>query len=351
MSAAAGEDLSFLPLGANLHTFTVAGLPLVLSLPTQDAYTSTGNPPFFGETIGRLANRVAGGKLQLNGVSYQLPLNDGDVNTLHGGPRGWGKQRWTGPHLEQRRGAEAVRFTHHSPDGDANFPGALVAHAWYIGTEDKESGGTSLEVEYQVEWDPSGPKTGQQGETLEETVVNVTNHTAFSIGPAPSNASRSIAGTQVSLFTNMRQEVDKTNAPTGKITPHPALTPGKPIELGAKDPVFDDCFVIAPDVSKIPLDTREGELRKLCAMYHPDTKMHFEAWSTEPGFQFYTGEYIDLEHKDNEGKVHAFSKRAGFCVEASRLVDAPSWPEWKGMVLLPRGKVWGSRTVYKAWKA
>ncbi|KAF2157281.1 putative aldose 1-epimerase [Myriangium duriaei CBS 260.36] len=345
------DDLSFLALGANLHTFTVAGLPLVVSLPTEDAYISTGNPAYFGETIGRLGNRLKEGALHLNGVTYQLARNNGS-NTLHGGPRGWGKQRWSGPHPESRHGAEAVRFTLRSPDGDEGFPGAVIANAWYIGRRDESTGGMALEVEYEVTWDPEGPTKGQQGEQLSETVVNVTNHTAFSVAPVPQSTSdsRSLAGTKATLFTNLRQEVDEAAIPTGRITTHPGITPGAPFTLSADKPVFDDCFVLKAEVADVPLDTRGGDLQKLCAFEHPDTGLHLEAWSTEPAFQFYTGEFIDLNHKDEKGKEHKYAKRAGFCVEASRFVDAPSRPEWKGMVVLPRGKTWGSRTVYKAWK-
>lgn len=346
INMASQDDISFLPLGANLHTFTVSGLPLVISLPDQPAYTATGNPAYFGETIGRLANRIKDGRLHLNGTEYNLTKNNGP-NTLHGGPKGWGKQLWSGPHPENRDGKESVRFELTSPDGDEGFPATVVAKTWYTAFKD-DSGATNLEVEYEVHFPTDGPKVGKKGEQLDETIVNVTNHTAFSIAPdAPKGQSRNIAGTRVKLFTDKYQVVNSALTPTGEIGTHPIAKAGQEVELGSSSPKFDECFVLSDvDPSTVPLDTRQGQLRKLVAFSHPETKMNFEAWSTEPAFQFYTGEYIDLSY---EG--HVYKPHSGFCVEASRYIDAANNEKWKGQVLLKRGETWGSKTVYKAWKA
>ncbi|PNS21290.1 Bifunctional protein gal10 [Sphaceloma murrayae] len=355
-------EISFLPLGANLFSFTVSSIPLVLSLPSQPAYTKTTNPAYFGETIGRVANRIRAARINLNNTTYPLAANNGP-NTLHGGPQGWGKQLWSGPFLESRRGTEAVRFELTSPDGDEGFPGTLLAKTWYL-ARTNDAGQTELEVEYEARFaDDTAVEKGQQGESVTETAVNMTNHTAFSIGPvspsssSSSSSSRSIAGTRVVLSTNLRQEVDDQAIPTGSITPHPAVTVGEEIVLGPTDPVFDDCFVLGDiDPKTVPLDTRSGDMRRLVSFWHPDTKIRFEVESTEPAFQFYTGEFIDLEYEEEEeeeekgGQKHVFNKRAGFCVEASRYIDAAGKAEWEGMVKMKRGQVWGSRTIYRAWK-
>ncbi|KAG8630088.1 hypothetical protein KVT40_001707 [Elsinoe batatas] len=336
-------SISFLPLGANLFEYTVGSIPLVLSLPNQQAYTSTTNPAFFGETIGRVANRTKSGLLNLNNKTYQLPKNNGP-NSLHGGHKGWGKQLWSGPFPENRRGAEGVRFELTSKDGDSGYPGTVLAKAWYIARETANA--VELEVEYECAFASSSSETGQQGEAVSETAINMTNHTAFSIGPVPAKGtSRSIDGTQVTLFTDLRQEVGDEAIPTGNVTKHPGVKVGEPITLGPAEPKFDDCFVLPLDPASVPLDTRGGEMRKLASFWHPETKVRFEVESTEPAFQFYTGEFIDLEY---EGEV--FKKRAGFCVEASRYIDAAGKKEWEGMVKVKRGEVWGSRTIYRAWR-
>ena len=98
----------------------------------------------------------------------------------------------------------------------------------------------------------------------------------------------------------------------------------------------------------MPLDTRKGPLRKLAGFAHPTTKLHIDFFSTEPAFQFYTGELIDAAaHSD----IPARGPRAGFCMEASRYIDAINNPQWKNQVLLKRGDIWGAKTVYKAWRA
>ncbi|GAM85342.1 hypothetical protein ANO11243_033490 [Dothideomycetidae sp. 11243] len=344
-------DISFLPDGANLHTFTLGSHPLVLSLPSEEAYHSTRNPCYFGATVGRVANRIANGTLHLNGVTYSLPRNDSTgKHTLHGG-NGFSHASWSGPHPESRHGTEAVRFDLRSEDGDHGFPGAVEVRAWFIARTDGAV--TSLEVEYEARWADDGPTTGTKGEKLDETVVHLANHSCFTVAPWPADgASPSLDGTRATLFTDRRQVVDAECIPSGVVAKHPDVRAGEAFTLGKDGPAFDDCFVIETGPPEnVPLDTRGGDLRRLAAFSHPDTGVHLEAWSTEPAFQFYTGEYIDLDYEDPKtGKKHKFAKRAGFCVEASRFVDAPSRPEWKGMVLLKRGQVWGSRTVYKAWK-
>jgi len=108
----------------------------------------------------------------------------------------------------------------------------------------------------------------------------------------------------------------------------------------------DDCFVFDTPANSIPIDTRSETLKRLIAAYHPMTGIHLEVLSTEPAFQFYTGAHIDVPSVEG---VPARGPRSGFCVEPSRYVNAPNVEEWRGMVLLKKGEVYGSRTVYRAW--
>jgi len=165
-----GQDSSFtfLPLGALIQEFKVAGHNFVLALPTENDYKSTGNPSYFGETIGRVANRISDAKFSLGGKEYNLAKNNGP-NTLHGGPKGWGKQVWDGPKPVNRNGKEGVVFTLVSKDGDEGFPGTVEAKVYYTGYKETDNGQekTALEVEYEVEL---------VGDEVEETLVSVTNH-------------------------------------------------------------------------------------------------------------------------------------------------------------------------------
>ena len=136
---------------------------------TQEDYVKY-NTPYFGATIGRVANRIKDGLIQsLNGREYQLALHKGP-NALHGGPEGWSKRIFDGPFEVERDGKGAVLFRYLSPDGEEEYPGTVEVRVWYITTSEEEEMGvmkTVLTVEYEVEF---------VGDECEETVVNMTNH-------------------------------------------------------------------------------------------------------------------------------------------------------------------------------
>ena len=175
-----------------------------------------------------------------------------------------------------------------------------------------------------------------------------------------------ISGTNVTLATSHHLELDSSQIPTGRITPHPfaPIEPNTPCTLFPRDPSFDDCFILPPRdgppnnwdgiASSIPPDTRSFPLRTMVEMSHPDTGLALVVQSTEPAFQFYTGEGIDvptLETGDGSWSERMGSRK-GIAIEPSRFVDAPGRAEWRGMCTLTKGKreVWGSRSVYRAWK-
>ena len=140
---------------------------------------------------------------------------------------------------------------------------------------------------------------------------------------------------------------DSTDIPTGAIEPFPGIPQNEEFTLGATDPNPDHCFIMNADPSTVPLDTRPLELKKLIALHHPGSKIHFEALSTEPAFQFYCGRFIDVPAMDG---MPARGPRSGMCIEASRYVNAVNEEKWRHMVVLRKGEVWGSRTVYRGWK-
>ena len=162
------DSFAFLPLGALLQEFKVAGHNLTLSFPTEEDYLKTNNPAYFGATIGRVCNRISGAQFSLGGKEYKLTANQGP-NTLHGGPRGWDKQSFKGPKPVNRNGKEGVLFTYLSKDGDEGFPGTVELKVWYTGFKERDEGveKTSLEIEYEVEL---------VGDEVGETYVSVTNH-------------------------------------------------------------------------------------------------------------------------------------------------------------------------------
>jgi aldose 1-epimerase len=122
------------------------------------------NAPYFGETIGRIANRVSHGKFELNGKTHQLPVNNGP-NSLHGGNAGWGKREFEGPSQVERNGKQATFFKYLSADSEEGYPGTVEARVWYV--QEKEDGKDVLHIEYEAEL---------VGEDVAETAINMTNH-------------------------------------------------------------------------------------------------------------------------------------------------------------------------------
>jgi len=174
------DEISFLPLGAIIQSFKVGGVNIVQGFPTQALYVSH-NAPFFGETIGRVANRISNAKLaSLNGgKSYSLAANNGP-NTLHGGVEGWGKRIWDGPKLigirdipgltkdGELQGGESVEFTLRSEDGDEGFPGEVFAKVIYTTGKIQEDGKEVIVLGIEYEAELLGG--------ADETVINLTNH-------------------------------------------------------------------------------------------------------------------------------------------------------------------------------
>jgi len=158
---------TFLPLGAIIQEFKINGRNIVQGFQTAEQYKKY-NGPYFGETIGRIANRVSGAKIELNGKSYQLPVNNGP-NSLHGGDSGWGKKEFEGPIQVQRNGKDAVLFKYTSKDGEEGYPGTVDVKVWYMAEKKQEDGVEKeiLTIEYEAEL---------IGDEVEETAVGMTNH-------------------------------------------------------------------------------------------------------------------------------------------------------------------------------
>jgi aldose 1-epimerase len=142
--------------------------------------------------------------------------------------------------------------------------------------------------------------------------------------------------------------VDDTSIPIGPIAPYPGISANKAFSLNSADGDIDHCFIMNTAPSTIPVDTRNQPLLKLASFFHPDSKIGLEVYSTEPAFQFYTGQFIDVPAI---GELPARGARAGFCVEPSRYVNAINVEEWRDMVVLKRGEKYGSRIVYRGWQA
>nr|POE48629.1 bifunctional protein gal10 [Quercus suber] len=333
------DAFTFLPQGGIIQEFKVGGQNIVLGFPSARPYTDSATSPYFGETIGRVANRISGATINsLNGRSYPLAANNGP-NTLHGGEQGWGKKIFQGPVPEARRGQEAVRFTYLSKDGDEGFPGTVELRLWYIAGVVQDGGveKTSLEIE---RGGVSALRAQEREQEADVMWLCATSY--FNIADGPT-----IEGTRVVVPSNLHQVTDEHDIPTGEIKAYPGIPKNDEFVLGASEPNPDHCFIVNDDPSSVALDTRQEPMRMLIALHHPDTKIHFEALSTEPAFQFYTGRFIDVPAIDG---MPARGPRSGLCIEASRYVNAINDEKLRHMVVLRKGQLWGSRTIYRAWK-
>lgn len=338
----ADAPFTFLPLGAVIQTFKVNGINIVQGFPTQDQYAKY-NSPYFGETVGRVANRLKGAQLDsLNGKTYTLAANDAP-NSLHGGVVGWGKRVWEGPTpvgirdvpgVDGLQGGESVAFTLTSEDGDQGYPGTVEATVVYTtGTQTvdgKEA--VVLGIDYEV----------KLVDGADETAVNLTNHSYFNL-----TGDETTDGTTVTLATNQYLPVDAGSIPTAGPTAFP-LAVHEPFVLAPTGTDVDHCFTTTTEPSAVPIDTRSSPLLLNLAAHHPKTGIHLQVLSTEPAFQFYTGTGASMNVPAVDG-APARGVRSGFCLEPSRWVNAINVPEWKNQSLLKKGETYGARIVYKAW--
>jgi aldose 1-epimerase len=167
----------------------------------------------------------------------------------------------------------------------------------------------------------------------------------FNIGNGPT-----ISGTTIQLHSAIKQDVDDAKLPTGTTSQHPEVrlftsTTPLSIALGETGPVFDHCFVL-PDSPEPAIDTRKYPLREFAHCFDEESRVNLLASTTEPTFQFYTGDGINIPAK---GKQPGFGPRAGLCLESGRQINAINDPEARNWVVLKEGEVYGSRTSYSVW--
>jgi aldose 1-epimerase len=200
-----------------------------------------------------------------------------------------------------------------------------------------------LNVEYEVEM------TGDEGD-MYETVCSMTNHAYWNLSDGPT-----IEGTEIEFASNHRLETDeKYQIPNGTIGIQPGIECNYPVMLTAQRPSIDECFMLDTDSSAVSLDTRGRDLCLCISAYNAGTNLHMEVMTTELSFQFYSGDGINVAQIQvgdcHEEQVPRRGPRSGFAVEPNRYVDAVNRPEWRNMILLKRGQVWGCRNQYRVWR-
>ncbi len=278
-----------------------------------------GKHPWFGATVGRVANRIAKGKFTLDGKEYSQEIND-PPNSLHSGSKDLSRMVWKAEPVHERNG-DAVRFTYDSPDGDEGFPGRLLVTVLYRLTNNNE-----LQLEYTAKTDKATP-------------VNLTNHSYFNL-----NGNYDVLGEVLQLNAEKYTPVDATLIPTGEIrsvkgTPldftHPTAIGAHIAEMKGDPGGYDHNYVLSAD---------RGKLKLAATVVDPASGRKIEVWTTEPGVQFYSGNFLDGTLTGKRGIV--YGKHSGFCLETQHFPNAVNQPAFPSVILRPPS-VYSTQTTYK----
>ena len=288
---------------------------IVLGYDSLSGYLAT--HPYFGAIVGRYGNRIAKGKFSIDSVEYTLAINNGP-NHLHGGVVGFDKVVWE-PTVENDS-VPSLLLSYLSKDGDEGYPGNLNVDVHYTLTDQDE-----LKIEYIATTD-------------KKTVVNLTNHSYFNL---TGDVANSILDHELQIDADHFTSVDSTLIPTGEITSVNG-TPfdfTQPTKIGLRiDSVkggYDHNYVF----NKI-----DASLIKVASVSEQKSGRLLEVYTTEPGVQFYTGNFLDGTLKTSDGKV--INQHAALCLETQHFPDSPNEPNFPTTILLP-GQKYHSITVYK----
>lgn len=271
-------------------------------------------PPYFGALIGRYANRIANGNFRLEGKSYTLATNDG-VNHLHGGQIGFDKVVWD---ITQHT-SDSLKLFYRSKDGEEGYPGNLEVTVTYQLSEQ------GLRIDYRATTD-------------KPTVINLTNHSYFNLTGDPSC---NVLDHRLMIYADHYTPVDSTLIPTGNIEPvsgtafdfRTPRTIGD--RIGSVPGGYDHNFV---------LNNTNGMLAKVAEIAEPLSGRSLEVWTTQPGLQFYSGNFLDGTIRNSQGVF--FRQHAGLCLETQHFPDSPNQPNFPSAVLRP-GQVYHTRTEYR----
>jgi len=316
--------------GLKASVMTYGGILVSLEVPDRNGkledivlgYDSLGEylkkNPYFGAIVGRYANRIAEGRFSLRGVQYRLAKNDGE-NHLHGGNKGFDKVVWNAESIKLDS-AVGVKLSYLSKDGEEGYPGNLSCSVEYLLTNRNE-----FTVNYHATTD-------------KPTVVNLTHHSYFNLA---GQGNGDILGHELMVNAEKFTPVGKGLIPTGELksvkgTPMDFMTATAiGAQIGNVEGGYDHNYVL----------TGEGGSLKLAArVYEPSSGRVMEIFTTEPGIQFYSGNFLGGGMRGKFGRL--YQKHGGFCLETQHFPDSPNKPNFPSVVLNP-GEQYAHRTIHR----
>lgn len=327
LSNANGMKVTITPIGGHIMSIQLpdkSGKLVDVALGYDSAKEYVGGKGFYGSTVGRYANRIAKGKFSLDGKDYQLSVNNGE-NTLHGGPGGFHNVTWNAKEITTYEG-KGIELSYLSKDGEEGYPGNLNAKVVFSLSDSNE-----LKIQYEATTDKATP-------------VNLTNHTYFNL---KGEGNGDILDQEVTVNADKFLPVDKGLIPTGELrpvkgtafdftTPHTIgeriNSDDEQIKVGGG---YDHCFVLNRK--------SDAELSLAATVREPASGRKMEVWTTEPGVQLYTGNFMNGS-AGKGGKPYNY--RGAICLETQHFPDSPNQPTFPNTILKP-GETFKSTTVYK----
>lgn len=328
LSNARGMVVKITPVGGHIMSIQIPdkdGKLTDVVLGYDSAKDYIGGKGFYGSTVGRYGNRIGKGKFTLDGKEYQLSINNGE-NTLHGGPGGFHNVMWEGKEITTYEG-KAVELDYLSKDGEEGYPGNLNVKVVFSLSDSNE-----LKIQYEATTDKS-------------TVVNLTNHSYFNL---KGEGNGDVLDHEVTINADKFVPVDKGLIPLGELRPVKGTafdfttahkvgerinSTEEQIKTGGG---YDHCWV---------LNKKAGnELSLAATVTEPTTQRKMEVWTTEPGIQFYTGNFLDGTSVGKGGKKYQY--RGALCLETEHFPDSPNRPEYP-TTTLKAGDKYETTTIYK----